>query len=36
MKEIADLRKMYFEDGANITQIQKKTGFDRKTIRKFL
>ena len=36
MKEIADLRKMYFEDGANITQIQKKTGFDRKTIRKFI
>ena len=36
MKEIADLRKMYFEDGANITQIQKKTGFARKTIRKFI
>jgi len=36
MKEIADLRKMYFEEGVNITQIQKKTGFDRKTIRKFI
>ena len=36
MKEITDLRKMYFEDGENISQIQKKTGFDRKTIRKFI
>ena len=36
MTEIADLRTMYFEDGTNISQIQKKTGFDRKTIRKFI
>lgn len=36
MTEITDLRKMYFEDGENISQIQKKTGFDRKTIRKFV
>ncbi len=36
MTEITDLRKMYFEDGENISQIQKKTGFDRKTIRKFI
>ena len=36
MKEITNLRKMYFEDGENISQIQKKTGFDRKTIRKFI
>ncbi len=36
MKEITDLRKMYFEDGENISQIQKKTGFDRKTISKFI
>ena len=36
MKEIVDLRKMYFEDGKNISQIQKMTGFDRKTIRKFI
>jgi len=36
MTEITDLRKMYFEDGKNISQIQKKTGFDRKTISKFI
>lgn len=36
MTEIADLRKMYFEDGDNISQIHKKTGIDRKTIRKFI
>jgi len=36
MTEITDLRKMYFEDGETISQIQKKTGFDRKTIRKFI
>lgn len=36
MTEITDLRKMYFEDGENISQIQKETGFDRKTIRKFI
>jgi len=36
MTEITDLRKMYFEDGENISRIQKKTGFDRKTIRKFI
>ena len=34
MKEITDLRKMYFEEGKNISQIQKETGFDRKTIAK--
>ena len=36
MTKITDLRKMYFEDGENISQIQKNTGFDRKTIRKFI
>lgn len=36
MKEITDLRKMYFEEGKNISQIQKETGFDRKTIRNFV
>jgi len=36
MTEITNLRKMYFEDGENISQIQEKTGFDRKTIRKFI
>ena len=36
MTEITNLRKMYFEDGENISQIQKKTGFDRKTIRKLI
>jgi len=36
MKNITNLRKMYFEDGDNISQIQKETGFDRKTIRKFI
>ena len=36
MTKVTDLRKMYFEDGENISQIQKMTGFDRKTIRKFI
>lgn len=36
MIEITDLRKRYFEDGENISQIKKKTGFDRKTIRKII
>jgi transposase len=36
MKEITILRKMYFEDGENISQISKKKGYDRKTIRKFI
>jgi transposase len=36
MTEITDLRKMYFEDGENISQIRKKTGFARKTIRKII
>lgn len=36
MKEITTIRKMYFEDGENISEIQEKTGFDRKTIRKFI
>ena len=36
MTEVTDLRKMYFEEGKHISQIKKKTGFDRKTIRKFV
>ena len=36
MTERTNIRKMYFEDGKNISQIQEKTGFDRKTIRKFI
>ncbi len=36
MKEITNLRTMYFEDGENISQIKNKTGFARKTIRKVI
>lgn len=36
MTVITDIRKMYFEEGENISQIHKQTGIDRKTIRKFI
>lgn len=36
MKEIESLRKMFFEEGRNISDIGKESGFDRKTIRKYL
>ena len=36
MKEIETVRKMFFEEGKNISDIEKESGFDRKTIRKYL
>ena len=36
MKEIETVRKMFFEEGKNISNIEKESGFDRKTIRKYL
>jgi len=36
MTQIHDIRKLYFEEGKNISQISKKTGFDRKTVRHYL
>ena len=36
MTQIKDIRKMYFEEGKNISQIAKKTGHDRKTVRSYL
>ena len=36
MTQIRDIRKMYFEEGKNVSQISKETGHDRKTIRGYL
>lgn len=36
MTQIHDIRKSYFEEGNSISQIAKKTGRDRKTIRHYL
>ncbi len=36
MKEIETVRKMFFEERENISNIEKESGFDRKTIRKYL
>jgi transposase len=36
MTQIKDIRKMYFEEGKNVSQISKETGHDRKTIRGYL
>lgn len=36
MTQVQDIRKMYFEEGKNISQIAKETGRDRKTIREYL
>ena len=36
MTQIKDIRKMYFEEGKNISQIARETGHDRKTIRGYL
>ena len=36
MTQVYDIRKLYFEEGKNISQIAKMTGFDRKTVRNFL
>ena len=36
MTEQHDLRKLYFDEGKNITEISKETGRDRKTVRVYL
>ncbi|MHB1376219.1 MAG: IS21 family transposase [Candidatus Humimicrobiaceae bacterium] len=36
MTQVHNIRKLYFEEGKNISQISKETGFDRKTVRNFL
>jgi len=36
MTQVHNIRKLYFEEGKNINQISKQTGFDRKTVRNYL
>ncbi|SHJ22235.1 Transposase [Lutispora thermophila DSM 19022] len=36
MTQIKNIRKMYFEEGKNISQIARETGHDRKTIREYI
>jgi transposase len=36
MTQVQNIRKMYFEEGKNITQISQETGRDRKTVRMYL
>ena len=36
MTEVHDLRKLYYDEGKNITEISKETGRDRKTVRQYL
>jgi transposase len=36
MTQIHDIRKLYFEEGKNISQIARETGYDRKTIRAYI
>lgn len=36
MTEVHDIRKLYYQEGQNITQISRSTGRDRKTIRMYL
>ncbi len=36
MAQIHSIRKMFFEEGKNISQIARETGFDRKTIRLYI
>ena len=36
MTQVHNIRKMYFEEGKNITEISRKTGRDRKTVRYYL
>ena len=36
MTQVHNIRKLYFEEGKNISQISKAAGFDRKTVRNFL
>jgi transposase len=36
MTQVHDIRKLYFEEGKTISAISRKTGFGRKTVRKYL
>ena len=36
MTQVHDIRKLYFEEGKNISRISEMTAFDRKTVRNFL
>ena len=36
MSEIEDIRNLYFSRGKNISEICRETGYDRKTISKYL
>ncbi len=36
MTQAKDIRKMYFEEGKNISEIARETGHDRKTVRGYL
>lgn len=36
MTQVKNIRKMYFEEGKNISQIARETGFDRKTVKRYL
>ncbi len=36
MTEISNIRNLYFEEGKNITEINRLTGKDRKTIRTYI
>jgi transposase len=36
MTEVHDIRKLYYEEGKNITEISQETGRDRKTIRMYI
>ena len=36
MTQTHDIRKKYYDEGKSVTQISRETGFDRKTIRKYI
>jgi hypothetical protein len=36
MTQVHNIRKLYFEEGKTISSISRTTGFDRKTVRKYL
>ncbi|SHN08191.1 hypothetical protein SAMN04515650_1341, partial [Halanaerobium congolense] len=36
MTDINDIKELYFKKGLNVAEIMRKTGYDRKTINKYL
>lgn len=36
MTQVHNIRKMYFEEGKNISEIARETGYDRKTVRNYI